>query len=66
MLENPNPIDALNCLVTAEKELKRHNYLGAAQAATEAAQRLIACRQRQEENTREVLSSAMGCPLRHD
>ena len=65
MLENPNPVDAINCLKTAEREATHGHYLAAAQAALEATQRLIGCKSREDQNLREVISSTVGCP-RHD
>lgn len=59
MLENIYPQDAINCLVRAEHEIKKHNYLGAARSAMEAAQQLISCKERQDENLREVLTGLL-------
>jgi len=61
-MESPNPIDALNCLKTAEREATKGNYLGAAHAALEAAGRLISCKERQDDNLREAIRTAVGCP----
>jgi len=61
-MESPNPIDALNCLKTAEREATGGDYLGAAHAALEASQRLISCKERQDENLREALRNTIGCP----
>jgi hypothetical protein len=66
MLENPNPIDAVNDLIRAEKLAQKGEYLAACREATSATQRLISCELRLKANLREALSNTLGCPDPHD
>lgn len=61
-MENPNPIDAINCLHRAVVNAQAGNYLRAAQDATEAAQRLMSCEDRNKSNLQECLRHATGLP----
>jgi hypothetical protein len=63
-MENPNPIDAINCLHHAVEHAQAGDYLRAIQEATEAVQRLITCEGRDKSNLRESLRKAVGLPAR--
>ena len=64
MFENPNPIDAINCLKKAEREALRGDYLSAATLALEASQRLVGCKNIEDSNLREAIRNTVGCPAR--
>lgn len=63
-MENPNPIDAINCLHHAVAHAQAGDFLRAAQEAGEAVQRLITCEERDKSNLSESLRKSIGLPTR--
>ncbi len=61
MFDNPNPTDAIKCLERAINEARRGDYLEAAHAALEASQRLVSCKDIEDNNVREALRKTVGC-----